>query len=204
MITTDDAELAARMRLFRNHGITRNPKCFSPLTSDLRPQTSDFSWFYEMVDLGYNYRITDFQCALGISQLQKLPKFLERRREIAARYDEAFASMPEIAPLAVRHDVSHAYHLYVVKINFETLETNRTKLFLALREKGIAVNVHYIPVHLHPFYRKKFHTGPGLCPVAEAAYDQILSLPMFPGMTDADVKKVINVMQEVFLQNRDK
>jgi len=197
MITTDDEVLANRMRLFRNHGITRDPKCFSHLTSDFRPLTSDFSWFYEMADMGYNYRITDFQCALGISQLQKLPKFLERRREIAMRYDEAFASLPGINPLEVRPDVFHAYHLYVVKINFEALRNNRTKLFLALREKGIAVNVHYIPVHLHPFYRNKFNTGPGLCPVAEAAYEQIISLPMFPGMEDEDVEKVIAALTEM-------
>ena len=168
MITTDDPELAGRMRIFRNHGITRDPKCFSSLTSDLRPLTSDFSWFYEMVDLGWNYRITDFQCTLGISQLQKLPKFLERRRKIAKHYDEAFASVPEIAPLAVNANVLHAYHLYVVKIDFKSLGIDRTALFTSLHEKGIAINVHYIPVHLHPFYKKNFHTETGLCPVASA------------------------------------
>jgi perosamine synthetase len=191
MITTDDPELAGRMRLFRTHGITRDPKCFSPLTSDLRPQTSDFSWFYEMIDLGYNYRITDFQCALGIFQLQKLPRFLDRRRSIAKHYDGAFAAMPEITPLAVRYDVLHAYHLYVVKVDFKTLGIDRTAFFTNMRGKGIVVNVHYIPVHFHPFYRNKFNTEPGLCPVAEAAYEQIISLPMFPGMTDEDVEKVV-------------
>ena len=204
MITTDDAGLAERMRLFRTHGITRDPKCFSSLTSDLRPLTSDFSWFYEMVDIGYNYRITDFQCALGISQLWKLPKFLDRRREIAARYDEAFANLSGINPLAVRPNVLHAYHLYVIRIDSSVLSIDRTALFTNLRGKGIGVNVHYIPVHLHPFYRKEFHTSLGLCPIAEAAYAQIISIPMFPGMTDEDVEKGINVMQEVILQNRDK
>ena len=197
MITTDDEALANRMRLFRNHGITRDPKCFSSLTSDLRPPTSDFSWFYEMVDLGYNYRMTDFQCALGISQLQKLPKFLERRREIAACYDEAFTSLSGINSLVVRLDVLHAYHLYVVKIDFKILGIDRTAVFTSLREKGIAANVHYIPVYLHPFYRGKFHTGLGLCLVAEAAYEQIISLPMFPGMTDGDVGKVITILTEM-------
>ena len=136
MITTDDPELAERMRLFRTHGITRDPKCFSSLTSDFRPPTSDSSWFYEMVDLGYNYRMTDFQCALGISQLRKLPKFLERRREIAALYNEALMNIPGIEPLGLRADVLsakqadmlqapsslpsiHAYHLYVIRIDFE-------------------------------------------------------------------------------------
>lgn len=194
MITTDDPELAGRMRLFRNHGIT----------TDHRQREEQGSWFYEMADLGYNYRITDFQCALGISQLRKLPKFPERRRKIAARYDEAFADLPGINPLVVCPDVLHAYHLYVVRVDPDALGIDRDSFFANLREKGIGVNVHYIPVHLHPFYRKKFLTGPGLCHVAEAAYEQIISLPMFPGMTDADVKKVINVMQEVILQNRDK
>jgi perosamine synthetase len=231
MITTDDPELAGRMRLFRTHGITRDPKCFSSPSSDLRPQTSDFSWFYEMTDLGYNYRITDFQCALGISQLRKLPKFLERRREIAALYDEGLADMPGIKALGLRSDVlpasqsvkrqaqsegkegspsdstlcstlyalrsTHAYHLYVVRVDSGALGIDRTSLFTNLREKGIGVNVHYIPVHLHPFYRGKFHTGTGLCPVAEAAYKQIISLPIFPCMTDIDVENVIVAVLEV-------
>jgi len=186
MITTDNADYADRMRIFRNHGIT----------TDHHQREKQGSWFYEMTDLGYNYRITDFQCALGISQLKKLPGFLERRREIAKQYDEAFASMPEITPLAVRRNVLHAYHLYVVKIDFKTLGTDRTTLFTNLREKGIAVNVHYIPVHLQPFYRDKFNTRLGLCPNAEAAYEQIISLPMFPGMTDEDVEKVITSVIE--------
>lgn len=184
MITTDDPELARRMRLFRSHGIT----------TDARQREEQGSWFYEMVDLGYNYRITDFQCALGVSQLQKLPKFLERRREIAARYDETFAGLPGINPLEVRLDVLHAYHLYVVKVDARASGIDRAAFFTNLREKGISANVHYIPVHLHPFYRKKFHTGPGLCPVDEAAYEQIISLPMFPGMSDKHVEHVIEAV----------
>ena len=187
VITTDDADYADRMRIFRNHGIT----------TDHHQREKQGSWFYEMTDLGYNYRMTDFQCALGISQLQKLPKFLERRRTIAKYYDEAFASIPEITPLSVNVNVLHAYHLYVVKIDFKSLGIDRTALFANLREKGIGVNVHYIPVHLHPFYRDKFNTRPGLCPNAEAAYDQIISLPMFPGMMDADVEKVIAILTEM-------
>ena len=187
MITTNNADYAHRMRNFRNHGIT----------SDHHQRKKQGSWFYEMMDLGYNYRMTDFQCALGISQLHKLPKFLERRREIAKRYDEAFIDLPEINPLLVSPNVLHAYHLYVVKMNFDTLGTTRAKFFLTLHKKGISVNVHYIPVHLHPFYREKFHTGPGLCPVAEIAYEQIVSLPMFPGMTNDDVETVISILSEI-------
>jgi len=190
MITTDNADYADRMRIFGNHGIT----------TDHHQREKQGSWCYEMTELGYNYRMTDFQCALGISQLQKLPRFLERRRTIAKQYDEAFAAVPEVNPLAVRQNILHAYHLYVVKIDFKTLGIDRATLFIGLRKNGIAVNVHYIPVHLHPFYRKKFHTALGLCPVAEAAYEQIISLPMFPGMTDENVREVTERLRNIILE----
>ena len=181
MITTDDLILAERMRLFRNHGIT----------TDHRQRDAQASWFYEMVDLGYNYRITDFQCALGISQLIKLPKWIERRGEIARRYDEAFRNIPRVKPLSLRKEASHAYHLYVVRLELDGTGLNRSAVFGKLREAGIGVNVHYIPVHLHPFYRNRFDTHPGLCPIAEAAYEQIISLPIYPALSDEDQNYVI-------------
>jgi perosamine synthetase len=183
MIVTDDAELAGRMRRFRNHGIA----------TDHRQRAERGSWFYEMADLGYNYRLSDIQCALGLSQLARLPAWLERRREIAARYDAAFAGHPSIQPLAVCPDIRHAYHLYVVRVD----GNRRQEIFQQLREREIGANVHYIPVHLHPYYRRRFGTAPGLCPVAEAAYERILSLPIFPRMSDADVERVIGAMAEV-------
>lgn len=186
MITTDNEELANRMRLFRNHGIT----------TDYHQREQQGSWYYKMEDLGFNYRLTDIQCVLGLSQLKKLPYFLKRRKEIAKCYDEAFVCTPEINPLAVSPDVRHTYHLYIVKVDFEALKTDRNTLFKSLRKKGIGANVHYIPVHLHPFYRDTFGAKLGLCPVAEAAYEQIISLPMFPGMTDEDVEKVITSVME--------
>jgi len=187
VVTTDDPELAARMRSFRNHG----------LSSDSRQRESEGSWFYEMRDLGYNYRLTDFQCALAMSQLAKLGAFVARRREIARRYDEAFEGLPGIRPLGVKAGVSHAYHLYVVRVDPGLIGADRGTMFRALRAEGIGVNVHYIPVHLHPFYRTRFGTKPGLCPVAERAYGQILSLPVFPRMTDRDAMDVIAAVGKV-------
>ncbi len=187
MITTDDAALAQRMRTFRNHGIT----------TDYRQREQQGSWFYEMVELGYNYRITDIQCALGRSQLAKLPQWVARRQAIARQYDAAFAEIPGVTPLAVRPDCEHAYHLYVVRFDPQQVGHTRAEIFTALRGANIGVNVHYVPVHLHPYYREHFGTAAGQCPVAEAAYEQILSLPMFAGMSDDDVEDVIAVIRKV-------
>lgn len=178
MVVTNNPQYHRRMTMFRNHGIT----------TDHRQRTEKGSWFYEMVDLGYNYRITDFQCALGMSQLKKLPGWIKRRQEIASRYDETFAGLSAVKPLVVTSTVSHAYHLYVVKL----LSAERNEVFNSLRKAGIGVNVHYIPVHLHPFYRGHFKTASGLCPVSEAAYEKIISLPMFPKMSDEDIEYVVS------------
>ncbi|MBX3054998.1 MAG: UDP-4-amino-4,6-dideoxy-N-acetyl-beta-L-altrosamine transaminase [Anaerolineae bacterium] len=187
VITTNDAELARRMRVFRNHGIT----------TDHRQRAEQGSWFYEMVELGYNYRLTDFQCALGLSQLRKLPGWVARRQAIARTYDAAFAGLTAVSPLTTRPEVSHAYHLYVVRFDLSQLTVDRNTLFQALRAEGLGVNMHYIPVHLHPFYRQRFGTQPGLCPSAEAAYAEIMSLPIFPQMSDEDVQDVITAVSKV-------
>ena len=187
VVTTDHPGLAERMGIFRNHGIT----------SDHRKREAEGSWFYEMVDLGYNYRLTDLQCALGVSQLRKLAAWVGRRQAIARRYDTAFADLAAVRPLSVRPDVSHAYHLYVIALDLSRLRVKRETIFAALRAEGIGVNVHYVPVHLHPFYQKRFGTGPGRCPVAEAAYARIISLPIFPAMTDRDVEDVIAAVRKV-------
>jgi perosamine synthetase len=173
------------MRTFRNHGIT----------TDHRQRAKQASWFYEMVALGYNYRISDFQCALALSQLNKLPGWVRRRQEIARRYDQAFEGWEKVQLLAVRPGVAHAYHLYVVRLKQGT--ECRSRVFSALREAGVGVNVHYIPVHLHPFYRERFATGPGLCPVAEAAYEKILTLPIFPAMSNDDVDYVVETLHTI-------
>ena len=184
-VTTNDPALAQRLRLFRNHGIS----------TDHRQREQAGSWYYEMTELGFNYRLSDLQCALGLSQLSQLPGWVARRREIARRYDAAFAAVPQVTSLAVRPGVGHAYHLYVIQIDPKAAE--RGQVFTALRGAGIGVNVHYLPVHRHPFYRRRFGTSAGLCPVAEAAYERILSLPIFPRMTDADVDYVIHIVAKV-------
>lgn len=187
MITTDNPYFAERMRVFRNHGIT----------TDHYQREIRRSWYYEMVELGYNYRLTDFQCALGLSQLKKLPGWIARRQEIARCYDKAFSEIEGVAPLKVKSDVTHAYHLYVIRFDTERINKSRGEIFQFLREKGIGVNVHYIPIHLHPFYRKVFGTAEGLCPVAENAYQYIISLPMSHGLANNDVEKVIEKVKEI-------
>ncbi len=184
MIVTDRADLAARLRVFRNHGIT----------TDHRQREKQGAFFYEMTELGYNYRLSDIHCALGLSQLRKLPAWVRRRQEIAASYDRAFASQPAIQPLVTRSGVSHGYHLYVVRL---APHLDRAAIFQALRAESIGTNVHYLPVYLHPFYREKLGLSAGLCPQAEAAYARILTLPLFPTMTDTDVQDVIAAVVRV-------
>ncbi len=187
IIVTDDSEAATRLRLFRNHGIS----------SEFRQRESRNSWYYEMIDLGYNYRISDIQCALGISQLRKLGQFIDIRREIACYYDEALDAIEGVIPLSVRSDVWHAYHLYVVKLDKNILGIDRNHIFKQMRKLGIGVNVHYIPVHLHPFYRQNYNTNYGLCPVAEEEYKHIMSLPIHQGMSKEDAHMVIDRLTQV-------
>lgn len=187
IVTTDEPELASFMRSFRNHGIT----------TDHRQRARSGSWFYEMTELGFNYRLTDIQCALATSQLARVEGWVERRREVAARYDRALAGFSAARPLAVRPGAFHAYHLYVVRLVPGVLRVGRREVFAALRAEGIGCNVHYIPVHLHPYYQRELGTGPGQCPAAEAAYEEILTLPMFPNMSDADVDDVIRALAKV-------
>ncbi len=191
MITTDDEELTARLRLFRTHGIT----------SDHLERGRSGSWYYEMTALGFNYRLTDFQCALGLSQLRKLDGWLARRRAIAARYEEAFASLPEVEIPTVLSDRDPAWHLYVLRLNLDRLKVSRLDVFQALRAENIGVNVHYIPVHWHPYYRSLGYARGGW-PVAEGEYERLITLPMFPAMTDADVTDVIEAVFKVVTHYR--
>ncbi len=183
MVTTDDPALAAHLRVFRNHGITREHQ-----------RRED--WLYEIVELGYNYRLSDIQSALGLSQLERLTERIARRREIAARYTRAFAALSEIEPPVTLADRESAWHLYVVRLRLERLRAGRAGIFRALRAENIGVNVHYIPVPWHPYYAT-LGFRKGAWPVAEAAYERILSLPIFPAMTDADVEDVVHAIEKV-------
>jgi UDP-4-amino-4,6-dideoxy-N-acetyl-beta-L-altrosamine transaminase len=183
VVTTDDLALRDRLKMFRTHGIT----------SDANERAS---WLYEMVALGFNYRLSDLQCALGLSQLRKLGGSLKRRRAIAATYGERFASVAELETVTMLPDRESAWHLYVVRLRLDRLRADRAEIFRALRAENIGVNVHYIPVPWHPYYRGLGYRRGGW-PVAEAAYEGLLSLPMFPAMTDHDVEDVVRAMTKV-------
>jgi len=187
MVTTDRADFAETLRRFRNHGIS----------SEARERQSAGQWQYEMVMLGMNYRLPDINCALGLSQMKRLDENLARRREIAASYSARLAGLPGLILPTVRADVNPAWHLYAVRVDAANLTVGRAEVFRALRAENIGVNVHYIPVHLHPYYRERFGYKGGEFPAAEAAYEQLLSLPMFPAMTDADVDDVVRAMGKV-------
>ena len=183
-IATNNDELAQRCRMFRSHGMQKT-----------RP---DEPWFYEMQEPGYNYRITDIQCALGLSQLQRLDWFIERRREIVNAYSDAFKNVTWITlPMAPPAGQQVAWHLFVVQIDFAAIGTTRARLMQYLADKGVGSQVHYIPVHLQPYFAGKYGYGPGKCPVAEAYYETCLSLPLYPAMTDAEVDSVIEAVRGI-------
>lgn len=183
-LVTDDPDLARSARIFRNHGIT----------TDHHERERSGTWTYDMVTLGFNYRLSDLQCALGLSQLKKLPGWLARRRALAARYDARLADLPGVRPLVARAADEHARHLYVVRLDDAA---RRDEVLAGLRARGVGANVHYRPVHLHPFYRERLATAEGLCPLAEDAWRRLISLPLFPAMRDEDVDAVVEALGSV-------
>lgn len=187
MVTTNNPHFAETLRRFRNHGIS----------SDARQRQSAGQWYYEMVLLGFNYRLPDIVCALGLQQLKKLESNLARRQGIADRYTTVFRDMLGIVPPAVRSEVNPAWHLYPIRLDLQKLVVDRAQIFRALRAENIGVNVHYIPVHLHPYYRDRFGYRGGEFPIAEDAYSRLISVPMFHGMTDKDVEDVIQAATKV-------
>lgn len=182
---TNDTELAARMQLLRTHGITRDPLQMKNVVQG--------TWYYEQQDLGFNYRMTDFQAALGLSQLERLESFVARRQSLASTYNEAIADLPLILPFQ-NPDAHSAVHLYVIQVDTDHSPLNRLSLFESLRKAGIGVGVHYIPVHLHPYYRD-LGFGMGSFPEAEYYYTRALSLPLYAGLTEDDQAKVIETLK---------
>ena len=183
MIVTDSEKLYRKLVLFRSHGITRDP--------DLMTR-NEGPWFYQQLDLGYNYRMTDIQCALGCSQMRKLDRFLARRREITKRYDEAFADCANIVTPYQLPETNSGWHLYIIQVK----NHDRKTVFEQLRENGIAVNVHYIPVYYHPYYQEHGYREVH-CPVAEEVYSHIISLPVYPGLTDEQQDTVIETVKRL-------
>lgn len=181
MVVADNKTFYDRMQIFRNHGIT----------TDHRQRQEQSNWMYEMHSLGFNYRLSDLHCALGLSQLGRLDAFILRRREIATAYDAAFADCTALQPLETMPYNYHGYHLYVLRLQ------ERNRIFQDLRSRGIGCNVHYIPVHLHPWYRKNLGTSEGMCPVAEEAFSEILSLPIYPDLERTDQEMVIEQLLEL-------
>lgn len=186
MITTNNADFADRMRWFRNHGIT----------TDHRQRAEQGGWYYEMKELGYNYRLPDLNCALGLSQLEKIDEWVARRREIADRYKSAFASVETVRTLAVRPHGRPSWHIFPILLQLEHLQVDRARVFSALRAENIGVNVHYIPVYWHPVYQERGYSR-GLCPVAEDAYQRLITLPLFASMTDQDVDDVVTAVMKI-------
>ena len=202
MIVTDNEELYRRLVLYRSHGITRDKDMMQQYEEQLQ-QSSDPAlqeaadmlrgdvidpggWYYQQLELGYNYRITDISCALGASQMDKLDHFLERRRQIAKKYDEAFADIPQIKTPWQQEGCQSGWHLYMI----QTMERSRREVFEGLRQAGIGVNVHYIPVYRHPYYQRNGYAGVH-CLNAEAFYERAISLPIFPGLTGQQQDYVI-------------
>lgn len=183
MIVTDNEEFYQKMMLFRSHGITRDENLMT---------RNDGPWFYQQLDLGYNYRITDIQCALGCSQMRKLDRFLARRKEIVTRYNEAFADCENIIIPYQLPETESGWHLYIVQVK----NCDRRKVFEALREHGIAVNVHYIPVYLHPYYQEHGYKDVH-CRNAEEVYSHIISLPLYPTLTEEQQQYVIETLKYV-------
>ena len=200
---TNCAELAQRLELLRSHGVTRDESQMDASSvPDSHAQTTFPPWYYQQIALGYNYRMTDLHAALGLSQMQRLTSFIRSRQHLASRYNELLADLPVLLP--TQHpDTQSSWHLYIIRLRLahDTQRVNNlthSEVFSALRERGIGVNLHYIPVHLQPFYQR-LGFAEGDFPVAEAYYETAISIPLFHGMTDAQQDEVVLALRDVLL-----
>ncbi|MEC1715537.1 UDP-4-amino-4,6-dideoxy-N-acetyl-beta-L-altrosamine transaminase [Schinkia azotoformans] len=193
IITTNNKDYYEKLLQFRSHGITRDKIKLNDIEQG--------PWYYEMQFLGYNYRMTDIQASLGISQLKKIDKFVNFRKKYASIYNEAFKDIDEIKIPYQNKDRSSSWHLYIIRLDLEKLRGSRKEIFETLQKQNIGVNVHYIPVHLHPYYTKCGYQR-GICPNAEKLYEEIITLPLFPAMTEDDVNDVISAVNKVLIYNR--
>ena len=184
-VLTDNEEINKKIKILRTHGITKDESIL---------EKNDGPWYYEMHEVGYNYRITDFQCALGISQLKKLNKFLEQRRNIANYYNNYFKEDERFITPFVESNVKHAYHLYPLQIKFDELKFDKKEYYFRLKEKGVVFQVHYIPVHLQPFFRKNFGFKKGDFPISENFYQRELSLPIYTSLIEDDLTIISNAI----------
>jgi len=193
MVTTNDAALGEKVAMLSQHGISRDA---------WKRYAAEGSWYYEVLYPGYNYKMMDLQASLGLHQLAKLEGFLARRAQIAATYSQAFADCPEIITPSARPEVRHGWHLYPIRLKGAALKIGRDEFIEELRRRNIGTSVHFIPLHLHPYYREKYGFRRGDFPQAEAAYEGIISLPLHPGLKDEDVADVVEAVQEVVRENR--
>ena len=193
MIVTSDPELAERIRMLSLHGMNRDA---------WKRYSSAGSWFYEIQEAGFKYNMTDIQAGMGIHQLKKLDRFIETRARYAGMYSEAFSEVPEIETPLMHGNRKHAWHLYVIKLALERLKIDRAEFIEELRAQNIGTSVHFIPVHLHPYYREKFGYRHGDLKQAEYLYDRIVSLPLYPAMTEDDVHDVIRAVRNILSSNR--
>lgn len=188
MAVTDNPEWAERMRVMSLHGISRDA---------WKRYTTEGTWYYEIIEPGYKYNMTDIAAALGLAQLKKADFFLQRRKEIAMTYDDAFENVEEITRPADSDDSEHSWHLYVIRLNLDYLKVSRDRFIEELRGRGIGTSVHFIPLHIHPYYRDAYGYKPEDYPIAYETYKRLISLPIYPKMTSGDVEKVIEHVTDV-------
>jgi dTDP-4-amino-4,6-dideoxygalactose transaminase len=191
MVCTEDDGLAELVSILRLHGISKDA---------WKRYSDQGSWYYEVLLPGYKYNMTDIQAALGLHQLAKQGEFQRLRERYAQRYARAFRDLPEVSPLVVKAHVRHSWYLYVVQLDLEALTIDRAQFIEALRRENVGASVHFIPLHLHPYYRERYGFQRGDFPVAESAYERIVSLPLYPRMTDGDVEDVIEAVTRVVSQ----